>query len=165
MNKKFNIKSIAMYAVLISLTTLATMIITIPIPATKGFINIGDVLVMVSALLVGAKGGMVIGGIGSAMADVLLGYTHYAPITLVVKGIEGFLVGKIFEKSKKKSPRVATIVSGLWMATGYLIAEIFIYGKAAFVSLPGNIVQGLASAMLAIIVFPMIERVYKLNNQ
>lgn len=163
MDNRLNIKKLSIYAVLISLTTLATMIITIPIPATKGYINIGDLLVMVSALLIGRKGGFVVGGLGSAMADVLLGYGHYAPITLVVKGIEGWLTGYLYEKSKTKSTRMPVIVSGLWMATGYFIAEIFLYGKGAIVSLPGNIVQGLACAALATVVFPMIERIYKTN--
>ena len=38
------------------------------------------------------------GGVGSMIADIALGYTHYAPATLVIKGVEGFIVGYLSRK-------------------------------------------------------------------
>ncbi len=42
------------------------------------------------------------GGLGSALADILLSYTHYAPITFIVKGIEGYIAGTLLEKKYRQ---------------------------------------------------------------
>ena len=34
---------------------------------------------------------MIAGGIGSALADILTGYSHWAIFTLIIKGLEGYI--------------------------------------------------------------------------
>ncbi len=152
--KKDN-KFLVKCAVLIAMTTIMTMVIRIPTPATNGYLNLGDMVVFIAALILGKKGGFIVGGLGSALADVLVGYSHYAPITFVVKGLEGFIAGLILEtKLGKKYPIIATIVGGVWMAMGYYFAEIFMYGAAAaLVGIPGNLMQGFFGAITAILLF------------
>ena len=65
-------------ALLIALTTAATMAVRIPVPGTGGYINMGDSVVYVAALLFGPVSGLAAGGIGSALADFLGGYGQYA---------------------------------------------------------------------------------------
>ncbi|MGH2436917.1 MAG: ECF transporter S component, partial [bacterium] len=88
-------RELTVLALLIALTTAATMVIRIPVPATQGYLNLGDSMVYVSALLFGPLAGLVAGGIGSALADWLGGYAQFALYTLVIKGLEGLLVGLI----------------------------------------------------------------------
>ncbi len=52
-------------------------------------------MVMLSGLFLGPVGGFFAGGVGSAIADVAGGYTFYAPITLIAKGLEGMAVGML----------------------------------------------------------------------
>ncbi len=156
MKKTFNIRTLIYYALLIALTTIMTLI-SWPVPATNGYINLGDMVVFVAALMLGKTGGFVVGSIGSSLADILLGYTHYAPITFVVKGLEGLLTGFLVEKNVK--PAIATTIGGIFMACGYLVAELYLYGKAAFVSFPGNIGQGLVGSIIAILVYKRIKNV------
>ena len=153
------------YSVLIAMTTVMTMVIRIPTIGTNGYLNLGDMVVFIAAMMLGKKGGFVVGGIGSSLADILLGYTHYAPITFVVKGLEGFIAGIILEtKIGKKYPLIATVVGGVWMALGYYFAETFMYGaKAALAGIPGNIMQGLFGAVTAVILFKALKRT-KPNN-
>ena len=73
-----------------------TVVIAISIPATRGFWNIGEAGVYISALIAGPVIGGIAGGVGSALADVFLGYAYYAPGTLVIKGAEGFITGFIY---------------------------------------------------------------------
>lgn len=156
---KFTINQIALYGVLMALTVLATMLVTVPTIATQGYINLGDALVLLSGIILGPTGGFVVGGVGSALADILLGYSYYAPFTLVIKGIEGalgvFLYRKLFKEKNSLAP---LCIAGVWMAIGYMIAEIFLYGFAAAVaSFPGNILQGVVGAILATIVYKNIK--------
>jgi len=152
-------KLLVKYSVLIAMTTVMTMVIRIPTIGTNGYLNLGDMVVFIAAMMLGKKGGFVVGGLGSALADILVGYSHYAPITFVVKGLEGFLAGVILEtKLGKKYPLIATVAGGVWMAFGYYFAEIFMYGaKAALASIPGNIMQGLFGAITAVILFKALK--------
>ena len=147
------------YGMLIALTTVMTMVIQIP-TGTSGYLNLGDMVVFLAALMLGRKGGFIVGGVGSAMADIILGYSFYAPITLIVKGLEGYTAGRIFETSLgQRMPIMATTIGGIWMAFGYYFAEIFMYGaKAALASVPGNLLQGIVGAITAVALFVALKK-------
>lgn len=159
-----NLKVLIRYSVLIALTTVMTMVIQIPTVGTNGYLNLGDMVVFIAALTMGKKAGLIVGGVGSAMADLLLGYTHYAPITLIVKGLEGYIAGRILETSiGEKRPIIATATGGIFMALGYFIPEIFMYGKGAIASIPGNIAQGLFGAITAVILYEALRKTQSLK--
>lgn len=147
-------------AMLIALTTVMTMVVRIPTPGTNGYLNLGDMVVFISALTLGKKGGFIVGGLGSSLADLLLGYSHYAPITLIVKGLEGYIAGSLLEtKWGSKTKLIPLVIGGVFMAVGYYIPETFMYGnKAALVGLPANIMQGLLGAVSAILLFKGMEK-------
>jgi uncharacterized membrane protein len=110
-----------------ALTTVVTMV-ALPFAPTGGFFNLGDAIVVTTALLFGPIVGAFAGGIGSGLADVLLGYGAFAPYTLVIKGIEGFVVGYIAGKSNNQSMIrliIAWIAGGITIVAGYWIAEAF----------------------------------------
>ena len=107
-----------------ALVCIATIGFTVYVPSTKGYFNIGETMVYVSALLFGPLVGAFSGGVGSMLSDLFLGYYHYAPATLVVKALEGFVVGFLSQKGttfmKSYSPnkwRSFTIVSGVIVGT------------------------------------------------
>ncbi|WMM25149.1 ECF transporter S component [Tissierella sp. MB52-C2] len=158
--KDINTKIITRMAVLMALTTVMTMVIHIPTIGTNGYLNLGDMVVFLAALTLGKKGGFLVGGLGSGLADILLGYSHYAPITFIVKGLEGYIAGKILEtKLGQDKPIIATVIGGVWMAFGYYFAEIFMYGaKAALASIPGNLMQGLLGAVAAVVLFGALKK-------
>jgi uncharacterized membrane protein len=116
-------KLTAFTAIMTALVTIATMLIQIPIPATKGVFNIGDSMVYVSGLLFGPYVGAFSGGVGSMLSDMLSGYAIYAPATLVIKGTEGFVVGLFSRRlsvgrMKGKTKRIL-VLSGI--ATGLIL--------------------------------------------
>ena len=152
-------KTMVKYGMLIALTTVMTMVIQIP-TGTNGYLNLGDMVVFLAALMLGRKGGFIVGGIGSALADIILGYSFYAPITLIVKGLEGYIAGRIFEtRLGQKTPIMATTIGGIWMAFGYYFAETFMYGaKAALASVPGNLLQGIVGAITAVALFAALKK-------
>ena len=159
-----NLKTLTRYALLIAMTTVMTMAIQIPTVGTEGYLNLGDMVVFLAALMLGKKGGFIVGGFGSATADLLLGYTHYVPITFVVKGLEGLIAARLLEtKTGSKVPIFATSVGGIFMAFGYFIPETFMYGKAAVASIPGNIMQGLVGAITSVILYKALSRTSEFN--
>ncbi len=81
-----------------ALVCVVTMIFSIYVPSTRGFFNVGETMVYITALLFGPFVGAFAGGVGSMFADVLLGYYYFAPATLVIKALEGGLVGFLSRK-------------------------------------------------------------------
>ncbi|MFX1408866.1 MAG: ECF transporter S component [Promethearchaeota archaeon] len=163
-----NSLSISIIGIFAALTFVFTMIIRIPVPATTGYINIGDFGVMVSGLYFGPIIGGLSGGIGSAIADII-GFPQFTIPTLIIKGLEGFIVG-IISNPKKKVKRIdlrdilAVIIGGIIMVAGYFIVELPLYGiGAALFEVPGNLFQfGFgAIASLALIV---VTRKNLINN-
>jgi len=157
--KESNLKTLIRYSVLMALTTVMTIVIHIPTVGTNGYLNLGDMVVFIAALTMGKKAGFIVGGLGSALADLLLGYTHYAPITFIVKGLEGYIAGRILETNiGKEKPIIATTIGGIFMAFGYFVPEIFMYGKGAVASIPGNVAQGLLGAISSVILYAALKR-------
>ena len=127
----------------------------------------GDTVIFLSALLMGPKVGLMAGGLGSALADLLLGYSHWAPWTLVIKGVEGLVAGVlghgVYRQEERVSGRVviSLVISALWMVVGYYVAGGIMVGfDVALASVPGNLVQGLGSAALA---WPLLQAFAKMK--
>ncbi|MEM2542225.1 MAG: ECF transporter S component [Candidatus Korarchaeum sp.] len=152
-------KLVAIVGVMAALTTLATMVVQIPTPATKGYINLGDTMVMLSGSLFGSLMGSISGGVGSALADLLSGYAHWAPFTLVIKGIEGYIAG--LSKDRKGILKVLIlIIAGAEMVLGYFLVEVLLYGLGgALAELPGNSFQAISGIVFAYILAPVIRKV------
>jgi uncharacterized membrane protein len=145
-------KELAAMAIMGALTTVVTMVF-LPFAPTGGFFNLGDAMVVTTALIFGPIVGAVAGGVGSALADVLLLYGSFAPYTLVIKGLEGFLVGYIGNPENNPSKIrliIAWIVGGITIVGGYWIAEAFIMGlgvPAANAEIIINIPQAIFSGL------------------
>ena len=151
---RFGTRELAASAVMAALVCAATLLIQIPIPATKGFFNIGDTLVMVAALTFGPIVGFFAGGIGSSIADFMGGWYVWIPFTLVIKGIEGFLTGAVTVLDEEQGRRklvFAWFIGGFEMVAGYFIVQYYMYGlSAALVEAPFNIVQMAVAGIVGI---------------
>jgi len=153
----FNSLALSMIGIFGAFTCVVTMVIAFPIPATSGFINIGDAVVMITGLLFGPIIGGIAGGIGSSLADLFLGYVYYAPATLVIKGLEGFLVGLIAnpKKTYKWNYRdfIAVIVGGFTMVIGYFLFEVIIFGvpSALYEFILNGVIQFGAGSVIALV--------------
>jgi len=118
----------AAVAIMAAATAATTMLLVIPFAPTRGFFNIGDAMVMFSGLAFGARVGFLAGGIGSALADILLGFGFYAPFTLFIKGMEGYVVGLI-GKGRSFGYKVGGVVAGAAvMMMGYFMVQWAVLG-------------------------------------
>ncbi|HIH72595.1 MAG TPA: ECF transporter S component [Thermococcaceae archaeon] len=141
---------VALSGIMAALVAVVTMIIQVPTPLTKGYINVGDSMVMLVAVLFGPTIGAFAGGFGSAMADLITGYAHWAPFTLVIKGVEGFVVGYLTSKKDDFTTiLLATILGGALMVLGYFSVEVYFYGwGGAIAEVPGNTLQAVTGIIV-----------------
>ena len=156
-------KKIVMAALMAALACVATMIIKIPSPL-KGYLNLGDCIVLVSGWMLSPTYGFLAAGLGSALADVFSGYVTYAPATFIIKGLMALIAFYGFKLLNKKvgnlpSRIVSGIVAEIVMILGYFVFEGFLYGFIpSAVNIPANGVQGIAGLIIGVILMKVFEK-------
>ena len=163
MKNKNATQKLVFAALLAALTCVATMIIKIPSPL-KGYINLGDCVVLTAGWMLSPLYGFLAAGLGSALADLFSGYFVYAPATFLIKGLMALAAWFIYKMlSKKINSPVSRIISGfvaeLIMIGGYYIFEGFMYGfEASLVNMPANTIQGVAGLVLGFALIKILEK-------
>lgn len=156
-------KKLAFTAVMAALCTVATYALAFPFPSGIGYFNVGDVVVLLSGWLLGPIYGALAAGIGSALADLFLGFVPYMPATFLVKGcvaVVGWVLYALCKKLIRKDgvdflPRaISGLVAELVMVFGYFAFEAVVLGLGvgAFASVAGNLLQGLCGCIGAVVV-------------
>lgn len=165
--KKFGVKDLTLMGLSIALVTVSTMLIQVPVPATSGYIHLGDAFILIISAIFGPVFGLVAGGIGSGLADLLSGYAHWAPFTLVIKAAMGFVMGYFCRNSLKEGKLVGAkgIIGGflasLVMIIGYLLGGTILKSsfEVALTSVPSNCIQGFGGYLIYILVAKVLEKV------
>lgn len=160
-----NAISLSITGIFAAIVCVLTMTVSIPVPATGGYINIGDLGVMLTGLIFGPIIGFISGGFGSALADILIGYPSWAIWTFFVKGLEGFAVGlianpRIFHGKRTYKDILAVIAGGLLMVVGYFIVELLVFNYGIVASLtevPGNFFQFIFGAIGSIFLIVILR--------
>ena len=160
--KTLTTKKLVMTALMMALTMVATMFIRIPLPL--GYVNLGDVFVLLSVFVLGPVYGTIAAGVGSGLAD-LFGYITYAPGTLIIKSAMALVAWLIYMLLSKATGKemlgeiVGGIVGALVMATGYFFYEIMFFTTAgvAIVNAPWNLLQGGVGVVLSVIIIRVLK--------
>ncbi|MFA0888646.1 MAG: ECF transporter S component [Synergistales bacterium] len=146
-------KRVALGGLLVACVTAATLL-SLPLPGFRLYFNMGEGILYTIALTKGPFYGAAAGGIGASLADLILGYPLWAPFTLVIKGLEGFLVGAL---RKKRLPALAVGMSV--MIAGYTTLAGILYGwKAAPVEFFTDVLQTGIGAGVALLLTKALER-------
>lgn len=135
--KKLSPFKIAVTAIFTAFVSITTIIFSIYVPTTKGFFNIGESMVFLTALLFGPIVGAFAGGIGSMLADLFLGYPYYAPATLIIKACEGFVVGTLKTKKPKFRSEIYWKIFTLFLGiiAGSLLAGVGFFYYSGLIEL------------------------------
>ena len=166
--KKSNIYKITLTALFAAIVCVATIVVQIPTP-TKGYMNLGDCFVLLSAWMLGLPCGTLAAGIGSMLADVFSGYAYYAPATFVIKSLMAvaayFAIKGLKATGAKKYDVVCRITSGIAaeavMIVGYFLYESVILDNkwaAALTGVPANAIQGITGIAASVIIFVVLSK-------
>lgn len=145
-----------------AVVTITTLFLRIPTP-TGGYFNFGDVAVVFCGLLLGKRGGLIAGGFGSAIADILSGYAMFAPLTFIAKGIEGFICG-IAKDKKGFIYHFLPLVGSASIIISYFLGE-WIMPQIGFASavaeLPANTLQAIGGYIGGKFLFEIYSKMNK----
>jgi len=156
-------KKIVTAALLAALTCVVTMTIKVPSPL-KGYLNLGDGIVLLIGWVLSPTYGFLSAGIGSALADIFSGYVTYAPATFVIKGTMAVLAFYGFKLLNKKlngmfSRIISGVIAEIFMVFGYFVFEGILYGFVpSMVNIPANSIQGIAGLIIGIVLVKVFEK-------
>ena len=145
---KFKVKDMVQTALLIATVYVCTAIY-VPSPfASGGMMHLGNIAFFTATLVFGRVKGAIAGGVGLALLELTSVYAVWAPFTLVIRAVQGIVIGTISWGKDRKANNtgfniLALVVGAIIMIAGYYIAEVILYGNwlAPIYSIPGNIVQ------------------------
>ena len=127
----------------------------IHVPTGIGHVNLGDVVILVSAYILGPIAAIP-AAVGSALADLLAGYGQYIVPTFVIKGLMGLVAGLIMRRKPGDKVHIvkrlmAALIAEAVMIGGYFAFESLMYDvPAATGSLIPNLIQAAAALIGAI---------------
>ena len=148
-----NPRTLATTGIMMAVTTVLTLI---RVPIGVGYVHLGDIAVYFASFAFGPWVGLVAGGGGTALADVISGYASFAPLTLVVHGAQGFAAGWIASQQPSISRLAlgvlagAVIVIGGYFAGEYLI-PVLGGPSQAVTEVPANAIQEAFGALGAVV--------------
>lgn len=166
MEKKLSTKAIVLTGLGIAVVFVATMFIKIP-NALDGYFNLGDGFILIFASILDPFLAFLVGGLGSALADVAGGYAYYFIPTLIIKGLEAIVVSVLIKKYGKKVQIPAYILGAVIMVLGYFLTKWYLKQSMA-IALTGiseNIFQSGVGIVIALICYPVISRIYSKNTK
>lgn len=156
-------QKIVLAALVAALACVATMVVKIPSPM-KGYVNLGDCIVLVAGWILSPWYAFLAAGLGSALADLFSGYVIYAPATFLIKGGMALVALFLFRVLKRTTGNFAARLIGavcaeLLMVLGYFVFEGFLYGFApSLVNIPANAMQGVAGVVIGCILIKVLEK-------
>ncbi|MBQ8974143.1 MAG: ECF transporter S component [Oscillospiraceae bacterium] len=161
--KDRKVLDIVIAALFAALICVATMVFTIPLPG-KGYLNTGDCFVILAGCLMGPAYGAAAGAVGSALADILLGYAVYAPGTFVVKGamaLAAYLVYRAVGRETRQRGALPVFLAGIAaeivMIGGYFLYELVLFGfYNAVAAVAGNCLQGAGGVVISTVILAVL---------
>lgn len=154
-------------ALFLALTFLVTAyLLHIPVPATGGYIHLGDTLLYLSASMLPAPFGIAAGGIGEALSDALTGSLLFALPTLVIKSCMALCFTSKRMTILCKRNILALFLAGGICVGGYYLTEVILFHNvfAPLAEIPLNVVQVAASGVIYVLVGATFDRAKMKNH-
>lgn len=122
-------KTIVSIALFAAITCALTIFPSFPMP-TGGYIHLGDAVIILSVFFLG-KFSPVSAGIGSALADLILGYVMYVPATLIIKAAMALTAYGIYSLRRTNFTFVlGAVACEAVMSAGYFLYDSILFGIA-----------------------------------
>lgn len=150
---------LVMLSVLTALVLVATMFLKLP--TATGYIHLGDGIIFSAAAVFGGFTGAACGAVGSFLADILGGYPAWAPWTFAIKGVAGYIVGRLGHKKARNRQVVSMVLASAWIIAGYAVGTAFMYSpKAVPGEILANVVQTGSGVIIGTVLAPVLESAF-----
>lgn len=150
---KLTTKELTLLSILTALTIILGKFVSIGTPT--GFLTLLDAGIYFTAFYLGAKQGMIVGGLSGFLIDMISGYPNWMFFSLLAHGSQGYFAGL----EGKKRPLGLALASVIMVGIYFLIA-IPMYGfGAALGGIMGNIGQNFLGMIVGYIIYILFSKV------
>lgn len=161
-------KDIVLIGMLAGVCVVATFI-KIPF-GTGAMVHLGTAFILTCASLFGGLYAGLAAAIGSAMFDLLMGFSPYTIWSFFIKGGAGFIAGYIIKGYYPYNCRFnkslvlrlsAYLVAATWTLFGYILAWWQVIGNfnVALANIPASLMSSTVGIVVALFLVPVLERV------
>jgi len=159
--RRMDIRRITLTALMAALIFVLTVVPRIPVPATGGYVHLGDAGITFAAYAFDPMIALLAGGIGTALAD-LMGFPQWAIFSLVIHGLQGLAMGLVVRKTKNLlSILISVILGTLIVVLGYFVAGTILVGVGVATSeLLPNAIQGISGGVIGVPLYFAVRRAY-----
>lgn len=142
MLRNWSASRVVVTGVLTGVIAVLTLVVRVPIAPTRGYIHLGDVGVYFAAFAFGPVIGLLAGGLGTALADILGGYAQWAFFSLVIHGAQGLAAGLLAQSDRRAGQLLGWAVGAVIVVVGYFLVGTAFYGAGpAWAEVPMNLIQ------------------------
>ena len=133
---------------------MSSSVLSIPVPGGHMYLN--DVIIVTAAVLLDPFLAVLVGGGGAFIGDLLF-YPAPMFVSLVVHGLQAFVISLFVHRIMKQSPvkgsMIGTVIGWIITFTGYSLGRAFIYSTPAYAiaKLPFQILQTAVGSVLALL--------------
>lgn len=159
-NSNISVKDLVISGLLIALVFVSTYFIQFHLPISLnsgGLVHLGNVTLFSIAIVFGKKKGAIAGAFGMGLFDIVAGWTLWAPCTFVVRGVQGYIIGRIANSRNKHGNSmvlniVAVLISSVWMLAGYFVYNVAmtVLSQAEGASLSTKLTVGITNGLSSI---------------
>ena len=158
--RAFDPRTLAVTAVMTAIV-FATTMIQLTLTPDGGYIHLGEAGILFSAFAFGPWVGAVVGGLGTALADLTLGFPQWAVFSLIIHGAQGWVAGWVSERWPGLGGLIlAAILGGFIVVLGYLPAGMLLEGNLALAAVPFNVLQVFIGGVVSISLYYLVRRAY-----
>lgn len=160
--RPYDVRRIALVVVMAAIVCVLTYFPKVPIPATGGYVHLGDLGATFAALAFGPWLGFLIAGGGMTVADLIGGYAIYAPGTFVIHGLQAVAVAYLGQRRKTWMMFVAAAVGGLIVVGGYFLYQWLVLRltmTVALIEAPFNVLQA-SVGLVGVPLYVLVRRAY-----
>jgi len=159
MLKKTSTQAIALSGIMAAIIFIATYLFKIPL--LTGYVHLGDGFILLAASILGWPA-VLAAAIGSMLADLLAGYTAYMLPTFLIKGAVAAIAVAANTKKSQPLQLFYMLIAEAAMVAGYFATDWLLYGFGTAVpALMGNVMQGLSSVAVWVLLMPVVKRIQK----
>ena len=128
--QELNIVEAVIFTVLVYV---ATIVIQVYQPSTGGYFNIGESMIYLAALVSTPLVAGVAGGVGAALADLSTGYAIFAPGTLVIKFVEGYVAGYLVRLLRGKHGFLYAVLAAAVYTAVFLVISTILWAGGVYI--------------------------------
>lgn len=111
----------------------ATIVLQIYQPTTGGYFNVGESMIYTAAMISSPLVAGIAGGVGAALADLSTGYAIFAPGTLIIKFIEGYVAGLLVKKFKGMQKSWQSLVTSGFYTLAFVVISSVLWAGGIYI--------------------------------